>query len=883
LTDLFTAATSTQVSFPSDASLPVVSGPDGPGEEYSDPLKSGNPLLDTSGEHRKKHLSKNFTVDELARSGRTAFPRSRIDPQLVNCLQALRDFLRQPVTVIDGYYTYKYLADLVKRRGSTKIPTSPHLSGQGAKVSVKGFSGLELAKAVVFSCKKNTQVSIGSSTVAIYVEQKNPGPTSYIRSGEARERAIQVIRHVRELFYDVPPDITTRIETFSLEEGQRFVHWAVQNKGVRDEQVLAEVLFYKSGYVTNQRWNDGIPYRFDKSKRSDRELWQAVLDKAVRPVLGRTSSPPEQRGGDPRTAKGERVLAEPKPDHPPTNITGQYELVHKDKSNALGKVLRINQAGNHIQVVLSNVLSPKTRGTATRSVYRLHGDRQADGSYALSSRNDRTLSFRLLPRGERLEFEWQQGNEARFETFTRVASAPVLMEQALRMFGTGQELVRSYEWYPLLRAQMTQLRAFFGNSRALGVFIKDFYAIKGDSLQQHREARQSASISRFDDAISKTLNGPSSGIHPSDVVLARHYIRLLLGANRWRPSGDDPYLSQLDWIHRMVAVTELNQRTRPHRIGGYYIDTMKRFLGLDFSSVSDLHQNTYKVSVTLSGGTGIVGGYKGEITISKIDAQKWPQGQETFGIWFVAVSAGGGIKRNETFAGTVSTPVNWLPHDFSGPVNIAFGGLSAEGGGAGASTTGGFMHIHGNKGFPPLEVVFLDGDVAPNDSSKFKIGGELTAAMGRVQSKSLPVNVEYPSIKVQTDYAVLYEVAKEAHFGFNSALLTPPARQVLRIMCAHELPALMSPSSTLRIVAHTDRVGTKQANLTLSALRAANTQQAVKDVLGRKLQARVKAEGKGETEAAAARDEDGVRNMDRRRVDVILNGRVVLRLRAGYE
>jgi hypothetical protein len=66
------------------------------------------------------------------------------------------------------------------------------------------------------------------------------------------------------------------------------------------------------------------------------------------------------------------------------------------------------------------------------------------------------------------------------------------------------------------------------------------------------------------------------------------------------------------------------------------------------------------------------------------------------------------------------------------------------------------------------------------------------------------------------------------------------ARQALRVMCALELPALINPTTKLEIRAHTDSKGPKidpeQYNRRLSISRARNTKQAIKDILGKKLE-----------------------------------------------
>ncbi len=128
-----------------------------------------------------------------------------------------------------------------------------------------------------------------------------------------------------------------------------------------------------------------------------------------------------------------------------------------------------------------------------------------------------------------------------------------------------------------------------------------------------------------------------------------------------------------------------------------------------------------------------------------------------------------------------------------------------------------------------------------------------------------------------------YSLTDYVHFCFNSALLTEDGRQALRIMCANELTALMSPDSAIRIIAHTDRVGKPKDNYALSALRAANTLVALEDILGNRFRipkSNQKLEGKGEREAEKAGHAPNKPNADDRRVDIYINGRSVISLNA---
>jgi outer membrane protein OmpA-like peptidoglycan-associated protein len=69
------------------------------------------------------------------------------------------------------------------------------------------------------------------------------------------------------------------------------------------------------------------------------------------------------------------------------------------------------------------------------------------------------------------------------------------------------------------------------------------------------------------------------------------------------------------------------------------------------------------------------------------------------------------------------------------------------------------------------------------------------------------------------------------HFCFDSALLTPAARQSVRIGAALWRPFLTSPHSTMSIVGYADKAGSGEYNRMLSLRRAKNTLSAFRDVL----------------------------------------------------
>lgn len=147
------------VTFPSGASLRAIAGADGARQEHWDPNGTGNPLLDASS--RSTKLSPNFTVDELTKSGGRRFTVARIDPRLVECVQAIRDRVGRPVVVTSGYRSWGHNENIYDKRD--KKPTlSRHCSGQAVDIRISGMDGMAIAKAAIDACGADIGVGIGS-------------------------------------------------------------------------------------------------------------------------------------------------------------------------------------------------------------------------------------------------------------------------------------------------------------------------------------------------------------------------------------------------------------------------------------------------------------------------------------------------------------------------------------------------------------------------------------------------------------------------------------------------------------------------------------------------------------------------------------------------
>jgi len=166
---------------------------------------------------------------------------------------------------------------------------------------------------------------------------------------------------------------------------------------------------------------------------------------------------------------------------------------------------------------------------------------------------------------------------------------------------------------------------------------------------------------------------------------------------------------------------------------------------------------------------------------------------------------------------------------------------------------------------------------------------DLSGRWGEIRAKDLPDQPEQ-KVHVAIDYAQRYGFENDVHFCLGSALLTQDARQALRIVCANELAGFGNPDSRLSVVGFADTVGYKDAtadqvherNRTLSLLRAQNTVQAIRDILGdrfRIAEPNIKMTGEGQQEAETAGPAHGKPDPRFRRVDVVLNSALVISLR----
>ena len=373
----------------------------------------------------------------------------------------------------------------------------------------------------------------------------------------------------------------------------------------------------------------------------------------------------------------------------------------------------------------------------------------------------------------------------------------------------------------------------------------------------------------------------NAGFHHVDRSLAIQYARTLLASNQWTftsSQGQTQTRSQLDWLRESLNRIFEGGDTRPN-----LSNAVHAYLWLKPVDPT-VKKYSYQVSASLKG-FGLIGGYyRGEITIKNVNGKNWTEQK------FKIVLKGAQVQPAFTikFEGTAETSNEWQPADFPGDIDLLAASIGGKGPGVKASAEGAVLTIFGSGVREPMIVTSEHADIGVNLSKKWSIDGpDLSGRWGEIRAKDLP-HVQGPNVHVATDHAGLYGLESDAHFCLGSALLTEDARQALRVICANELRGFENPQSQLSILGYADTVGYANAGVAeanerngrLSLLRAENSLQAIRDILGKQFKiTNVTKTGEGQREAEKAGLAPGSADPRHRRVDVILNNTLVISLR----
>lgn len=633
-----------------------------------------------------------------------------------------------------------------------------------------------------------------------------------------------------------------------------------------------------------------------KANQGDAVLYKLILNK-IKTYQGDGKTFPAKdapKGG----TKRNMVLSDAAPDKPTVDLSGKY-LNEFQNDNQYGINLMVNQAGNYVFGIWTVI--PKKATSMPDPPYSFHG-KLVDGMAVCESLQMINFEIRLEKSGQDILFHLKNRhtNHVGTTNFKRknekyTPSRDMLKVKEVLPVNLFSQILA---WNPPLPSQVTSFKQnFYNNDEAYDKLIKEFYTIYEDSWDRTKEFLLKSVLRRVE-ALRKGYILP-----PLYLPVEDYYLRFLLNMDWVKPGLHKPTTSKLVWIRKMLEDFR-DQSTDTDDLVGLY-----RFFGVSREKPKEEYR--YKVKLELKKIGAIVGfRYHGKIKISNAtDYKKYPNAKKWSGEWEFGVTLyslelefppdiGLGLG-TESFDGIATGPL-FIESDFAGAkLNLAKGKiLSLNVVGFDGELSGGFMHIKaaGKKfmditfteafGFDDVEVTIEPDDKKEEKKKKkksgwkeflFDVGGPgVQMSRGSIHKKiSYDVNVPDP---IASEFPKEYGINTTNYFRHDDGTLTPGGIDIVGRMCAEELAAFSNPESIVQVKGHADSTGDKDYNLALSAVRAANTMQAIEDRLGNKLKAKVeKVSGHGETEANIA-GEENKKAAWRRRVDVIINGRVVLSL-----
>jgi outer membrane protein OmpA-like peptidoglycan-associated protein len=626
-------------------------------------------------------------------------------------------------------------------------------------------------------------------------------------------------------------------------------------------------------------------------------------DKVVRPTVLKFLSVPFPQGAQAGGIKCEqhvRKLAPPQRDTPRIIFTGRYE---SQKQSGDRYFWAINQAGNTVIAIRTM----RGFGPRSRDYWELRGDVQGDGTAVLFQVDKPDKFWGYLQQQPDRSMRWHDGsylgadgkrvvvggNPERDEVLQLSAdNRPTLMLSLIKSDDNYLSvLLQQREWYPLTTTRYEFLQEG-ARSDVLRDLLADYLKTPEGITYKEKQDKQTAAALIVNYMAHLLWNGDKGtkpdvvslrpalkahgerarrlfpGGHHNNAVLAMHVAKIWLAHEKLNHAGEKR--SFLDWL---TKVTQDRQER-----------TLSRLLDVPLNPARSAGAHRYRLKLDVASFGYILGYAEGYLVVEKLTPPRWPgNGSLTFDVTAGTLGKPKFPAREEIFDLVVTTPQEWMPDDFEGTlwlgeVTASAGIKSAK---TGATLMGGYLRSKNG-----LLLAFEDADVFVKPGSaggkqgkpKLKVRAEgMFASVRRHTEKLIDLSHPFPASKKVTGNLVA-----ATHFCFGSSLLTPAARQLLRVVCADQLAALASPTSQVMIIGHTDRPDTDVRNKELSMLRAQNVKTALTDILGNALQVRpdaIHAVGYGEWLARFKLRPDRVRNPDDRRVDLLINGSLVATFR----
>jgi outer membrane protein OmpA-like peptidoglycan-associated protein len=608
--------------------------------------------------------------------------------------------------------------------------------------------------------------------------------------------------------------------------------------------------------------------------------------------------------------KSNLTLSTADPDKPVTDFTGRYWTTKSGQENILmGLYYLINQAGNYISgktVAVYKQSAPPLRST----IKEFYGKVDEKGNGICTIYPQKILILKK-----------QQNNMVAYlvdgpsdkivltSPATLVDAKPVISNLIMNSFSAGsrqlQDLMLIMAWiYPPAEKLKEFFESFKKTEPELKAAITGYFN-SNETVPSHKRTELNGFIRQLDYSINNYLKLP-----PMFQAFANYYIKFVYSSIvQWTPRNDKETMSLLDWIRKMM------EDYRDFRGPDYIEKEYKRlydYIGVDTKIPETNYRYEVKLKLTAFG-IGPFARSSGEIFIeNKTDYNKYPKASkwssETYPIvlWNATLSLNPikwtpKIAAGQTIEAAVNTSAYYSATDFSGAeIQVTEGKvfelpLSGTSGGVKVGTKMGIGGVvilvdgHGKKTLEfikdlelsPPDTIEVEPDVSPGSEGLYEKIAEmlpsLTMYKGYINTKK--TGLDMSSIPLPGQFESTYQLKDTRFFMHDDATLTAQAIEAIGRLCAEELTAFSDSASEIEIYGHADASGKPDYNLKLSRTRAMNVLQAIKDRLGKKLQAKVKkVEGLGEEDANNLFGEYTQKNAWLRRVVVIINGRAVLTL-----
>ncbi len=581
------------------------------------------------------------------------------------------------------------------------------------------------------------------------------------------------------------------------------------------------------------------------------------------PKTATPARPASRRRAVVAVGNADRRVDAPAPDQQPPQITGRYE---RDDSLA---TLQLNQAGDFI--VCWHV------DYVTKVLTKFEGDRLSPQSFQLRPEFSSKQVGQVFDTGIKNELLFNAtGTPFRFR---KVEAGPTLSESDFVLLpAEAVPITVKHQHFPLTFADRKRIRDALAPSIMIPMIEAVLSGPSGtDAVGRLQRGQLAEVIDNYVGALFKS-------IHPGDFLLADEFAQQLLLAAKMTHDGDTR--SILDFLQ---DITTRSEQERNGTVG--QMESLEQHLKLQAIPTTS---HVYRATLNALGASGsfVIGGFGGflcSLDIEEIDPNTATAnvptvirsvGSFSAVMGSVSLGKGVGVTIGSSSSGIGRCPYVWNARNVPGSFSLLdlSGGASVPINAQTSFSVSAGLFIQGNGEFPELEFDFS----GPSFLIGFAAGLGFTASGGYITSDPNAQDRAVPgSHRIDQDYTAANHLEAKVHFEFGSAILTPDAREVLRIMCANELVAFGSAGSTLVITSHADRVDTDQRNLDLSKMRAQNTLQAIQDILGpnfRVPSANITLLGLGEQGAKAAGNADHTKNPAQRKSDVVLNSRLVATL-----